>query len=270
MSSLWSFAPDALFVGGGDGTIHHLLQRDLPSSCPVAVIPLGTANVLSYHLRGKKDPSFYSFRDRLSPVEIRLGESRGRFFLLMAGIGFDGRAVQKINPRVKEVFGSFGYEFAVLSTLVSGLGEPARLSVRRRQSPPETTLTHWAILRRFPFYYPPFPSDAQKSIPEHAFHLDVFTGKNRRNLCFFLLGTALGKMGRFWYRESCLAEEVSIPDSCPGQMDGEFVAFQAERLTVSDRTITLLFSEKGLRRSGIDASGRGSGPPAAGEASPVF
>ena len=227
--------------------------------------PLGTANVLSYHLRGKKDLSVYSARERLFPVSIRLGEFGGRFFVLMAGIGFDGRAAEKTLPRIKKFFGSPAYLLAALSAFVAGLGKPASLSFSSGGGSPEIVRTYWAVLRRFPIYFPPFPTEAPSGIPDRAFRLDIFTGTNRRNLCRFLLGTMLGKTGESWYRTSLPVEEIRIQGPCSGQMDGETVRYSTGRFSVSDRRITLLFTEKGLRRSGIlPGTKRGVSVPSGG------
>nr|EDZ38956.1 MAG: Probable diacylglycerol kinase [Leptospirillum sp. Group II '5-way CG'] len=245
-----------MFVGGGDGTIHHLLQLDLLPDCPVAMVPLGTANVLSYHLRGKQDFSFYSDRSPLFPVPVRLGEVSGRFFLLMAGIGFDGRAAQKVNPRTKRFLGSLAYPLAAFSTFACGPGAPVSLSFQRAGVSLETKKTPWAVLRRFPFYYPPFPAHEEAGMSDHAFRLDLFTGENRRDLFFFFLGAALGKTGRFWRRESFRIEKLSLLEGSPGQMDGESTFFLRTSISVSSRSLTLLFSEKGLRRTGLPKPGQ--------------
>jgi len=254
LKTIQAFRPDTLFVGGGDGTIHHLLQLHMLPDCPVAMAPLGTANVLSYHLRGKRDFSFYSHRNPLSPVSVRLGESSGRFFLLMAGIGFDGRAAQKVNPRTKRLFGSLAYPLAASATFVYGPGAPVSLSFQRNGVEVESRQSSWAVLRRFPFYFPPFPAHERTGIPDHAFQLDLFTGKNRRDLVFFFLGAALGKSGNFWRRESVRTEKLSIKEGVAGQMDGESTFFLPNSLSVSSRSITLLFSEQGLRRTGLPMS----------------
>ena len=256
LNVLRTFGPDTLFVGGGDGTIHHLLQLELPRDCPVAMVPLGTANVLSYHLVGKKNLSCYTPEDRFFPVSIRLGHSSGCYFVLMAGVGFDGRAAQKVNLCTKKVLGSFAYPLAALSTLVSGIGKPLALEIRRKKAIFETIITHWAVLRRFPFYYPPFPAEARPEILENAFQLDIFTGKNRRDLCLFFLGAALGRTGKFWQRESFQSEEVRVLEEAPGQTDGEDTPFRKDRLTVSSRSITFLFTEKGLQCCGMTGSGK--------------
>src|SRR5207244_6231503 len=48
---------DAVFVCGGDGTIHDVLQGMIGTAASLAIIPLGTANTLAHDLRIPWNPA---------------------------------------------------------------------------------------------------------------------------------------------------------------------------------------------------------------------
>lgn len=214
------------------------------------MIPLGTANVLSYHLQGQGVPAFASGVERLYPVHFRLGEWNNRVFILMAGAGFDGSAVRKIRPGIKRWMGRTGYIIAALSALAAWSRPPFGLVVQSAGNRPEHYRTFWCVVRRLPVYFPPFPHEKSWVNADSDFRVDIFTGTTRRALLLYLLGVASGFSGVSWFRISRWARSIDIEGETFGQMDGEPVLFQDDRLSVSSRKITLLFSEKGLRRLG--------------------
>jgi diacylglycerol kinase (ATP) len=107
---------DALVVAGGDGTINEALNGLPRESLPLGVIPLGTANVLSWELglprrAGKLAEALLCGRT----VSVRPGVANGRRFFLMAGVGIDAWAVRAVQPTLKRLFGWMAYAVAALS-----------------------------------------------------------------------------------------------------------------------------------------------------------
>jgi len=102
-----------LIAAGGDGTVNGVINGLVPERATLAVLPLGTANVLA------KELGIHSLGDALSrivrgvtrPLTVGLleaGEVRRRF-LLMAGIGLDGIIVQGVRAKEKKVLGKGAY-----------------------------------------------------------------------------------------------------------------------------------------------------------------
>jgi diacylglycerol kinase (ATP) len=111
-----------IIVGGGDGTINGVLNGLSPGVATLAVLPFGTSNVLTREL------GIHSVEDALQ--RIARGESRPvsagrieteaahRYFLLMAGIGFDGFVVQGVRIREKRLLGKAAYVLSALRHLI--------------------------------------------------------------------------------------------------------------------------------------------------------
>ena len=84
-------------AAGGDGTITLLANR-LPADVPLAVLPLGTANLLARFLTVDSDP----FRaaqmiDGGRMVRFDAGLANGQLFLVVASVGFDAEVVQRLH-----------------------------------------------------------------------------------------------------------------------------------------------------------------------------
>lgn len=113
--------PATLMVAGGDGTINCALNGIVSPATVFAVLPLGTANVLSLEL---------GLDSLATAVErIRQGNSRlfscglvttpagSRRFLLMAGIGYDAEVVRGVG-REKRFLGKAAYLLSALRCLL--------------------------------------------------------------------------------------------------------------------------------------------------------
>jgi diacylglycerol kinase family enzyme len=79
-------------------------------SLPVAILPLGTANVLAAEL-GLSARSFQLARCVLegATTEVYLPRANGRRFTMMVGVGFDAHVVAGVNCRLKRFLGRMAY-----------------------------------------------------------------------------------------------------------------------------------------------------------------
>ena len=91
---------DAIVGVGGDGTLNEILNGLADPSLPLAVLPLGTANVLAKELRLPADPpALARLLHTGTTLEAALGEANGRRFLLFCGVGVDGQMVEALERR---------------------------------------------------------------------------------------------------------------------------------------------------------------------------
>jgi diacylglycerol kinase family enzyme len=82
---------------GGDGTVALLANR-LPRETPIAVLPLGTENLLSKHLqmKGSPDEVCRTISDGYVS-KFDAGRAGDQVFLIMAGCGFDAEVVRRLH-----------------------------------------------------------------------------------------------------------------------------------------------------------------------------
>lgn len=110
---------DLIVAAGGDGTTNEVINGIYPSKNPVAIIPLGTVNVLAFEIALKLN--IRSIVDYLAHGETKpcwLGNSNGRFFLLMMSVGHDAKAVAYVNQSLKALIGKPAYIISYIKSLL--------------------------------------------------------------------------------------------------------------------------------------------------------
>jgi YegS/Rv2252/BmrU family lipid kinase len=106
---------------GGDGTINEVINgiynNNALRSVKLAVIPLGTANVLAYELGLKNISRSLKAIINNNCEKIYVGKINKSnvyfYFTLMAGIGLDANAVKKVSKKVKKRLGKIAYLFSL-------------------------------------------------------------------------------------------------------------------------------------------------------------
>ncbi len=110
---------DVVVAAGGDGTINEVANGLVGSRLPLAVIPLGTANVLAAEIGLAADAASLARTILDGPaVQVHPGIANGRRFLLMAGVGFDAEVVAAVTARLKRWLGKSAYVMQSLSMLL--------------------------------------------------------------------------------------------------------------------------------------------------------
>jgi len=95
-----------VLVAGGDGTLNEVVQGLAGTDTAVGPIPLGTMNVWVRELGLSLDPAETMRELLLGQVRrIDLGRVNDRYFLLMAGLGFDAEAMHAVEGQPKRRFG---------------------------------------------------------------------------------------------------------------------------------------------------------------------
>ncbi|HSL22583.1 MAG TPA: diacylglycerol kinase family protein [Vicinamibacterales bacterium] len=85
-------------VWGGDGTVNEVASVLAGSTIPLGIVPSGSGNGLATELRFARDPERAldgAFRGKDRTIDA--GEINGRFFVNLAGIGFDGHVAHQFQ-----------------------------------------------------------------------------------------------------------------------------------------------------------------------------
>jgi YegS/Rv2252/BmrU family lipid kinase len=128
---------DVVFACGGDGTINEVINGLAPSSVPLGILPGGTANILAHELHLPLHPVRAARQfARWTPRRIALGRARwtetqtagatfnpipqtcSRYYVSVAGVGYDAHVVYKLSPWLKKNFGVAGYIMEALRQYV--------------------------------------------------------------------------------------------------------------------------------------------------------
>lgn len=113
---------DLLVVAGGDGTVNEAvngLARAAGPVPPLAIIPLGTANVLGAEIGLAGRPAAIARAiTHGRPRPVHLGLANGRRFVLMAGVGLDAQVVAEVSLLLKRHAGKGAYVAGMLAQLL--------------------------------------------------------------------------------------------------------------------------------------------------------
>lgn len=101
---------EVVIAAGGDGTINEIIQELAGSETALGVLPVGTVNVWARETNIPLDD--VGARKVLVDGKLRrvdLGKVNDRYFLLMAGIGFDAEVAHAIEKKPIKRLGVVGY-----------------------------------------------------------------------------------------------------------------------------------------------------------------
>lgn len=100
---------DVLVIAGGDGTFSDIVNAIDTVETPVAFLPLGTGNALSYALGYKGGPAAAAKRIRDGNIrEHDLLDCKGHKRGFMMSVGFEGTVLQSYDRYLKRGYGGFG------------------------------------------------------------------------------------------------------------------------------------------------------------------
>lgn len=124
-------------AAGGDGTINEVVHGLVGSGAALGVIPAGLANVwaLDLGLRGASGSIPRLLRHGLV-YDTDLGEINGRYFLMMAGIGFDAEIVDSVLSEDKQRWAQLAYVARAARRVAGWAKVQARISVDGCAQPP--------------------------------------------------------------------------------------------------------------------------------------
>ncbi|MDR3079007.1 MAG: hypothetical protein LBU15_03135 [Rickettsiales bacterium] len=123
---------DLLALVAGDGTINSALNalalRDDRERFRVAIVPAGTANLLSKELRTNSQRKSLGAIDSGRMKRLHMGKvttlgetgETTRYFALMASAGFDSRAVSQVSEKLKSRLGGFAYIYEFFKIVTGG------------------------------------------------------------------------------------------------------------------------------------------------------
>ncbi len=210
-----------IVIGAGDGTINGVVNGLAPGAATVAVLPFGTSNVLSRELEifTPEEGIDRIAAGRTKPVSVGLIEKDAvkRYFLLMAGIGFDGAVVKGVGPREKRLLGKGAYVLSALRRLLAG--ETGSLRVECEAGHLDC---HSVIVCNASKYAGNYSLAPSASLFEPGFQVVCLEQGNRACLLrsFFALLSGKGMNGR--NTRTFHAGELEIRGDKPLQADGDF------------------------------------------------
>jgi diacylglycerol kinase (ATP) len=146
----------AVVAAGGDGTVRLVAERTSVGT-PLAVLPLGTENLLARYLEQTADPR------QLAAViadghacRFDAGEANGQLFSLMAGCGFDADVVRRLHENRRGHIQHLSYAKPILDAIRTYEYPELRVRYAPEDSPGEELTAEiaarWVFVVNLPRY----------------------------------------------------------------------------------------------------------------------
>jgi YegS/Rv2252/BmrU family lipid kinase len=113
---------DVVAAYGGDGTVMEVARGLMELETPMAILPGGTANLMSVELGipGDLEKAVGIMTDENAyPRSIDVGKVGDGYFLLRVGMGFAARKVQNADRQLKDRYGVLAYSLAAVKAITA-------------------------------------------------------------------------------------------------------------------------------------------------------
>jgi diacylglycerol kinase (ATP) len=238
-------APSVIIAAGGDGTFNEVANGIAGSEIPMAILPLGTTNVLAKEL-GIPDSVEGALAVALNnkPKSVSLGRIAivrdaspvSRYFILMAGVGFDGKTVYGINETFKKISGKGAYLFSGVKTLLRF--DPDELAVTVDG---KTYTAYSLIVGNASKYGGHFRVTPDVRLIDPILHVCLFKRKKRIDTFRYVLGIVTGSHLRFADVEYLKATQIQVKGHAHIQIDGDYFGMTPAEISVVPNALRLVF-----------------------------
>jgi diacylglycerol kinase (ATP) len=230
-------SPDLIVSWGGDGTINEVVNGMFPSKVPLGLLSGGTANLLVKEMGiPTRIHSAIRVISEGKTRSITVGQANQRFFVLMAGIGFDSEIVKNVDWNVKRKWGKIAFGFAALNT-ISKYKFPQlalRIDDQERQCV-------FAVICNAKEYAAHFVLTPQANISNDYFYACLFMEPGVSNLLKYVFHAAQGKLSKLPSVEilQCSKVEATGPGEIPVQADGELIGHLPMKFVIHPRSLNI-------------------------------
>ena len=238
-------------VAGGDGTINEVvngLARRSDGAPALALVPLGTANVLAHEL-GLRATAKVVAETMIAGRELlmRPGEATGsglpRHFSLMAGAGFDAKVVAGVTAPLKRRLGKAAYVWR--SMIETRRYRPVRYAVEVDGVAFEAASV---IVTRSRLYAGPYVVAPAATLGEPLLHVCLFERWGRSQTLRFGLALLLGRLPKTGGYRVIAGRDVKVSvlsdagesRSQPVQIDGDNALTLPVSIALATGTVRLL------------------------------
>ena len=210
-------------AAGGDGTIS-LLANLLPENTPLAVLPLGTENLLAKYLGISSDPVVLANMIVAGNCrQLDVGRANGKLFLVMASCGFDADVVHRLHRERKGHIRHWSYAKPVVSSIRKYKYPKVRISLETENGDQVNSSSCWAFVFNVPRYAMNLPIAADANPEDGALDLCTFRGGSLFRGLFYLTAVLLRRHKNWTNSKSFHFTKLTMESDgeVPYQLDGD-------------------------------------------------
>lgn len=222
--------PDPFIIAaGGDGTINGVVNGLVPGKATLGILPLGTANVLAKELDigSVQDAVERIVKQQSRAVSAGMLEAGGkcRYFLLMAGIGFDGAVVEGVRLGEKRLVGKGAYFLSAMRVLANWDRQSFPIDIDGRE-----VTCHGAVVCNASRYGGNFTLAPKADLFSAGFRIVCITDSRPATYLRLAIGLAAGRIPAegIVTMEGCV---INVGGEKAVQLDGDYHCHGPVRIT---------------------------------------
>ncbi len=248
-----------VIAAGGDGTYNEVANGLVYSNIPMAVLPLGTTSVLAKeigipsNIEKALDVAINGTIQTIHIGRITLKDN-ARYFILMAGIGFDGEAVYGVNEKIKKYSGKGAYilsglkafsKYNPMPILIKAQGLPLTQLFSEKETKELQKLKGYAaIICKASCYGGNFKIAPDAKLTDQYFYVFVTHKNGRFNLLKYIEGIITGKHLAFKDISYFKTSEIVVEGNAHIQIDGDYLGTAPAKIEVKPYALKLVCSPK--------------------------
>lgn len=236
---------DVVIAAGGDGTINEVIQGLANTDTAMGFLPVGTTNVLAREFKISLD---HNAALEYLPVAktdwVDLGQVNDRYFILMAGIGYDAEILQGVDPEFKKLTGGT----AVFTSGVKNLfnHSPVNFKIQLVDEEGKTRKFKRQAMQIFISNASTYATDYKiaedAKMDDGLLEVHIFKSKRFRDTFYSLVSLALRKHKQWVDFEHFSVREISVQSAKPTpiQVDGDLGGETPALIKISPKSLKLL------------------------------
>lgn len=237
---------DLVVAYGGDGTVNEVVQSLARTPIHLAILPGGTANVLANEVGiGNDVRRAVDILAESSPRRIALGllksSAAERYFVMMAGVGYDARLVYKLSVPLKNRVGKLAYWLTAFADFGRSVDEfdVTCGGVTGRSS--------FALVSRVRNYGGDIQIARDADLLDNEFSVVLFRGSNTVPYIKYFFGILTGRLRGMNGVTMCRGGNVTFGPSPESQidiqLDGEHAGRLPAEIEIVPDALTLLIPD---------------------------
>jgi YegS/Rv2252/BmrU family lipid kinase len=164
-----------------------------------------------------------------------------RYFLLMAGIGFDGEVVFGVNEKIKRYSGKGAYILSGIKTLLRYNPTPITIDVRVGHDDMQKLVGYTAIVSNASCYGGSFKIAPDARLTEPYLYIFVIHNKSKFQLMRCIAGILRGRHLKLKDISYLKASEIKIEGSVHIQIDGDYLGTSPAKIEIVPSALRLVF-----------------------------
>ena len=239
-------SPQIIIAAGGDGTFNEVINGIAGSEIPMAILPLGTTNVLAKELgipeavESSMDVAIKGTPRVVSLGKITLlqGSPNARYFCMMAGVGFDAMIVFGLNKTFKKISGKGAHFYSGMKVLSRFHPEELAFKIGEKRY-----TGYSAVIGKGAKYGGHFKITPDARLTDTNLYICIFKGEKRLDIFRYIMGVLTKSHLRFKDVEYLMAQKIQIDGSAHVQIDGDYLGMTPAIIETAPVTVRLIYPD---------------------------